>query len=58
MSQTDQERLQNAIRQHWPYSPGEKAQSYVGKFFGATRFSSPPSTHKPTAGTVELLGIE
>jgi hypothetical protein len=38
MSQTDQERLQNAIRRHWPYPPGDKAQSYVGKFFGATRF--------------------
>jgi len=40
MSQTDQERLQDAIRRHWPYPPGEKAQRYVGQFFDATRFGN------------------
>lgn len=40
MSEADLTRLQNAIRRHWSYPPGEKAQRYIGKFFNATRFGT------------------
>ncbi len=40
MSTSDVERLSAAIQKRWPSEAGDKANRYVGKFFGGTRLGT------------------
>ena len=40
MSASDLEILKSTLQKNWSSKPSDKAQRYVGKFFGATRFGT------------------
>ena len=40
MSQTEMDRLKEALQRQWPGNPGDKAKRYIGRFFNETRLGT------------------